>query len=118
MIPPPAHFCQPYIYYKKYRRFLPKIDNTSVYNVTAIGNPGRLLLPGADCQTSNKKGKGFPLPPCCRSSEWERLQTFGWFVGDAYMRPVHFYPIYRNIRVTAAGGIYAAPTLLPKKELF
>ena len=32
------------------------------------------------------------------------------------MRPVLFYTIYRNIRAAAAGGIYAAPTLLSGKS--
>ena len=39
-----------------------------------------------------------------------KMQIYGRFVGNGLDRSVRFCPIIRNIRVAAAGGIYAAPT--------
>ena len=39
-----------------------------------------------------------------------KMQIYGRLVGNGLDRSVRFYPILRNIREAAAGGIYAAPT--------
>ena len=39
--------------------------------------------------------------------------VFAWWVAVEGKPFVRFYPIVRNIRATAAGGIYAAPTKQP-----